>query len=83
MEAGYPHGTWDFARRRTELAELIAAGLSRWQQHQARLAVKSPVEVTSANVFSGLDVVAETVLTVTPGLQSESPNPRSTKWKRC
>lgn len=82
MDAGNPQGAWDFARRKAEIAEQLAIGLSRWHQHQDRLTVKPPAATTLENVSLGLDVPRETVLSVSVGLQTESPNPRSTKWKR-
>ena len=73
--------------RRPLLVDLLALGLSRY-------AARLPVEqdrvtrmVTDPEfcrkVQPALEAARETVLTVTPGLQTESPNPRSTKWKRC
>lgn len=76
------------AQQRSELSDLLALALSRY-------AVRLPVEqdrvtrlVTDSEICRKvqppcLEVSPETVLTVTPGLQTESPNPRSTKWKRC
>ena len=74
--------------RRPLLVELLVLGLSRY-------AARLPVEPTAVTRMvtdpeicrkvqpPRLEVSPETVLTVTPGLQTESPNPRSTKWKRC
>jgi hypothetical protein len=73
------------AQHRSQLVELLALGLSRYA---ARLLVEHdrvPPLVTHSEICRKvqprLEASPETVLTVTPGLQTESPNPRSTKWK--
>ena len=76
------------AQQRSELSDLLVLGLLRY-------AARLPVEPTAVTRLVTdpqicrkvqppcLEVSPETVLTVTPGLQTESLNPRSTKWKRC
>jgi len=74
------------AQHRSQFVDLLALGLSRYA---ARLLVEHdrvPPLVTRSEICRKvqprLEASLETVLTVTPGLQTESPNPRSTKWKR-
>ena len=76
------------AQHRSQLVDLLALGLSRYaarllveQDRVTRLVTDS--EICRKVQPARLEVSPETVLTVTPGLQTESPNPRSTKWKRC
>lgn len=49
--------------RRIEVARLLALGMLRWQQHAAGTSLESSAE----SVGSGLEFLAETVLSVPTG----------------
>jgi|GEM_PF-2185140 len=72
---------------RDELVEVLALGLARYaarpQLDEGRMTRVVPSQKICGIPPTCLEVPPETVLTVTPGLQTESPNSRSTKWKRC
>jgi hypothetical protein len=71
-----------------ELVELLALGLARYAARRRLDQELVPPSVTREKICgippAALELPRHIALTVTPdGLQTESPNPRSTKWKRC